>query len=133
MNKSVVILALMRAQADGVLDTIHREYALAQAYANPEQHDEVVQDVGEYVANKRASGKCAKCESNNNCILQKIAADALDVKTVMSPFGFVRRIAKLDDWVSTQFKAGRSKEEIMHDAELNHMLTEAKITSDILR
>ena len=133
MNKSVVILALMRAKAYGVLDTINREYTLAQAYADPEQHDELVQYTGEYVADERAEGKCAKCESNNNCILQKIADDTLDVKTVMSPFGFVRRIAKLDDWVSTQFKAGRSKEEIMQDVELNRMLAEAKITSDIMR
>ena len=133
MNKSVVILALLRAKADGVLYIIRREYALAQAYADPKRHDELVQYIGEYVANERAEGKCAKCESNNNCILQKIADDTLDVKTVMSPYGFVRRIAKLDDWVSTQFKAGRSKEEIMQDVELNRMLTEAKITSDILR
>ena len=133
MNKSVVILALLRAKADGVLDTINREYTLAQAYADPEQHDELVQDIGEYVANERATGKCAKCDSNNNCILQKIAADALDVKTIISPYGFVRRIAKLDDWVNRQLDAGRTQEEIMRDAELNLMLTEAKITSDILR
>lgn len=133
MNKSVVILALMRAKADGVLDTIHREYTLAQAYADPEQHDELVQDIGDYVANERADGKCAKCESNNNCILQKIAADTLDVKTVISPYGFVRKIAKMDDWVNRQLDAGRTQEEIMQDAELNLMLTEARITSDILR
>ena len=133
MNKSVVILALMRAKADGVLDTINREYTLAQTYADPEQHDELVQDVGEYVAHERAEGKCAKCESNNNCILQKIAADTLDVKTVISPYGFVRKIAKMEDWVNGQLNAGRTQEEIMRDAELNHMLTEARIMSDILR
>lgn len=133
MNKSVVILALMRAQADGVLYIIRREYALAQAYADPKRHDELVQYIGEYVANERAEGKCAKCESNNNCILQKIADDVLDAKTVISPYGFVRRIARLDDWVNRQLDAGRTQEEIMQDAELNLMLTEAKITSDILR
>ena len=56
MDKSVVILALMRAQENGVLDIIRREYALAQAYADPKRHDELVQDIGEYVANERAEG-----------------------------------------------------------------------------
>ena len=133
MNKSVIILALMRAQANGVLDIINREYTLAQLYADPEQHDEVVQDIGEYVAGERASGKCAACDANNNCIMQEIAADRLIVSKYPSLFGFVRQLARIDEYVTKQAELGRSVDEIWQDVELNTMLINAGVDSDILR
>lgn len=131
MNKQLLKIVLLRAQIDGVLERVRRHHALAQAYVT--DHDNAVEQIGAYVAGERASGKCAACDANNNCIMQEIAADRLIVSKYPSLFGFVRQLARIDEYVTKQAELGRPADEIWQDVELNTMLINAGVDSDILR